>query len=505
MTMEFDQLSGDAALASVSLFAGGGIGDVGIERGCKVPVISACELVPDRAGLIRHNFPDTKVFEGDVWDLVDPICEHAQETLGGRRPWLVVMSPPCQGMSSNGVGRISASIRAGNRPREDERNRLVLPGLRVVERLQPDWFVLENVRRMENTVISNENGDPENILDLLVRRLTPLSYSIRSSIVDFRGLGVPHHRQRLITIGSRIPEIRESVPPGPAFSRTRSPLHPIYHRGGPDQEGFITLREAIGDMPPLDALNNTVDPNDPLHNIPKWNEDQYFWMKHTPEGQTAFNNSSCLKCGEEDHEIGVIICRACGEFLPKPQMVKVTWQCGACSAENPKSRKSCTCGDPRPEGCELQEQRREIRGFKTSYRRLSWDSPASTLTQNSGVISSDMKGHPDQNRVLSVREILRLSSLQAHPGVVYPWDCDSWKYEFRSIDSEGTPFHGGNWSPRLIRSVIGESIPPLAMASIIGRLLELDGRADTSGRFLGFNPGCPQEPAPSQQPSLFEI
>ncbi len=39
------------------------------------------------------------------------------------------------------------------------------------------------------------------------------------------------------------------------------------------------------------------------------------------------------------------------------------------------------------------EQRRLIRGFKTSYRRLNWDKPASTITMNSGVISSDMKGH----------------------------------------------------------------------------------------------------------------
>ena len=40
------------------------------------------------------------------------------------------------------------------------------------------------------------------------------------------------------------------------------------------------------------------------------------------------------------------------------------------------------------------------------------DRVASTLTTNSGVISSDIKGHPTQNRVLSLREIMILSSLQ---------------------------------------------------------------------------------------------
>ena len=40
------------------------------------------------------------------------------------------------------------------------------------------------------------------------------------------------------------------------------------------------------------------------------------------------------------------------------------------------------------------------------------------------------EGHPDQNQVLSVREILLLSSLEAHPGADYAWDK---KYEFKSV------------------------------------------------------------------------
>ena len=113
---------------------------------------------------------------------------------------------------------------------------------------------------------------------------------------------------------------------------------------------------------------------------------------------------------------------------------------------------------------------RLIRGFKTSYRRLKWDSPASTITQNSGVISSDMKGHPGQNRVLSVREILLLSTLQGHPGAEYPWNG---RYRFTSAREGGSEF-----APKLVRQVIGESIPPLAMARIVGHLMNIDGRID---------------------------
>ena len=108
-----------------------------------------------------------------------------KEKLKGLRPWLITLSPPCQGMSANGAGRIASSIRAGKRRGEDARNRLILPGIKVLEELQPDWFILENVRRMENTIIRNEEGKPENILNSLTRRLHPFGYSIRSNILDF--------------------------------------------------------------------------------------------------------------------------------------------------------------------------------------------------------------------------------------------------------------------------------------------------------------------------------
>ena len=148
-----------------SIFSGGGLGDVGIEWGTGIPVLAACELLPSRAALIRKNFPQAHVFEGDIWNVKNDYISYFKDKLSGEPPWLLTLSPPCQGMSSNGAGRISASIREGKRPKEDERNRLILPGIEVLEALKPDWFILENVRRMENTIIRNEQNQPENILD----------------------------------------------------------------------------------------------------------------------------------------------------------------------------------------------------------------------------------------------------------------------------------------------------------------------------------------------------
>ena len=86
---------------------------------------------------------------------------------------------------------------------------------------------------------------------------------------------------------------------------------------------------------------------------------------------------------------------------------------------------------------------------------------------NSGAISSDLKGHPEQNRVLSIREIILLSTLQ-NPDWGKAYSFEGIKYG-RMKEKE-------TFSKKLVREVIGESIPPLAMLRIVERLRELDGR-----------------------------
>ena len=418
-----------------SIFSGGGLGDVGIEWGSGIPVLAACELVPSRAALIRQNFPQTQVFEGDIWNLKNDYIACFQNELSGEPPWMLTLSPPCQGMSSNGAGRISAAIRDGKRPKEDERNRLILPGIEVLEVLKPHWFILENVRRMENTVIRNERNQSENILACLTRRMHPLGYTLRSCILDFRNYGVPHHRERLITIGCRIPQIVSNWPQvADVLCSASSPFHPLPTHGEGTNQDWITLRDTIGHLPPLDSKINWKDVDDPFHCVPKWNDNQYFWMKNTSEGQTAFDNSYCVDCGTMKTSPEQVLCTDCKNPLPVPQMKK-------------------------------SGKARLIKGFRSSYRRMRWDRPAGTLTMNSGVISSDLKGHPEQNRVLSLREILRLSTL----------DHDQWN---RNYDFTGVPL--GKWdesqsfSARLVREVIGESIPPLAMKCMVDHLLRLE-------------------------------
>lgn len=102
-----------------------------------------------------------------------------------------------------------------------------------------------------------------------------------------------------------------------------------------------------------------------------------------------------------------------------------------------------------------------VNGHYNTYRRYNWDKPARTITQNNAVISSLCCVHPGHNisigedehsriysdaRCLSIYELMIVTSLPTN------WDIPDWA------------------SDKLIRSVIGEGIPPLFVASIIKEL-----------------------------------
>ena len=78
---------------------------------------------------------------------------------------------------------------------------------------------------------------------------------------------------------------------------------------------------------------------------------------------------------------------------------------------------------------------------------MSWDAPASTLTRNLSYACSDNKLHPSQNRVLSLYEAMKLHT-------VYDYG-----YEWKRKD-------GKKVSDKLIRELIGESIPPAGLEKI---------------------------------------
>lgn len=415
---------------AVSLFASSGIGDLAL-RAAGVHVIVANELVKERVELFRVNFPETLMLEGDIWSLADEIVKSSREILGAEELDLLLATPPCQGMSKNGMGKLLAEVRAGNRPAMDPRNRLIIPTLNVAAELQPRIVIFENVPEMANTLIQDESGELINIIDYIQKRLGP-DYVGRAEVVEFADHGVPQKRQRLITIFSRDEKLKSHfygtgsfIAPGTHASLTRT-----------GRLKWETLRSVIGVFPKLSASKGLNARSDfhPLHRVPILDEKKLEWIRNTPEGKSAFDNQ-CVNpdCLFQENALhgslkaldGInrskvdtpLYCEKCGDLLPRPFI-------------------------------EANGAKRIMKGFTSAYKRMTWDAPAPTLTTNLSYPSSDQNLHPEQDRVLSIYEALTIHTITDYS---YNWVTK----------------HGQQVADGVIRDSIGESVPPRALHHLV--------------------------------------
>ena len=139
----------------LSLFSSAGIGELGVKAN-GLNILLSNELLKNRCSLYEENYPETKCLCGDIWQLKDSICDEWINFEVGS-PFLIYATPPCQGMSFNSVGKRLQEIRAGRQPKDDPRNRLIIPTIEIVKKLKPKWLLLENVKEMENTIIPLED------------------------------------------------------------------------------------------------------------------------------------------------------------------------------------------------------------------------------------------------------------------------------------------------------------------------------------------------------------
>ena len=423
-------------MKAVNLFSSAGIGELGI-REVGIETIVANELLEERADLYTINYPKTKMIVGDIWEKKTEIIEESKSKLDSDEDlFLVNATPPCQGMSLTGMGKMLNDFRSGKNPKLnpkfDERNRLIIPTIEIINALQPKWVIIENVENMKNTLIYDDKNNLISIPDYIFTH-TP-GYVGKSETINVADYGVPQYRKRLITILTRDEKGKEF------FKRKNSFLPNTTHSEKPDifHEPWVTLREAIGNLPPLDSRkgkekNITFSP---LHIVPVLDEKKYFWISHTPEGRSAFDNQCinvhCMFQGNQNHgskrdtRSGIttalkttpLYCEKCGEMLPRPYVEK-------------------------------NGTFRLMKGYISAYKRMWWDKPASTLTTRFQFVSSDNNVHPSQNRVLSLYEGTVIQTIS--------------KYDYK--------WHNAKLG--LIRDAIGESIPPLITELIGNNILNI--------------------------------
>lgn len=131
---------------------------------------------------------------------------------------VLVGGPPCQGFS----------VYNHQRGLHDERSSLYREYLRVVDGLRPKWVVLENVTGMTSAGQGAAVG-------AIVSGLRSLGYAVGTRVLRAEEYGVPQERRRLLFVGNRIGE--PVVFPEPTH--------------GPGLRPFVTVKDAIGDLPPL--------------------------------------------------------------------------------------------------------------------------------------------------------------------------------------------------------------------------------------------------------------
>ena len=295
----------------------------------------------------------------------------------------------------------ASRARQGIKHENDIRNKLMMSAVHMIKEVHPRYAFIENVPQMSETSIYV--GDEKMLVPDYIKSILAEDYHISINIIDTKNYSVPQTRQRLIILLSRKDQKKMWKIPEP-------------------DEKVLSLEDAIGELPSLDPFIRDISEAErkklfpeyeikkekglkisPWHFPPDHVKRQVVVMIHTPTGCTAFNNK---------------------KYIPTKAN-----------------------GEP-------------VSGYLSTYRRLRWCDPASTVTMDNRKISSQNNVHPgrylgtDENgdvlysdpRALSLFELMRVMSLP-----------DDWPLP----KDVNTAF---------VRSVIGEGIPPLFVKKVFEEL-----------------------------------
>jgi DNA (cytosine-5)-methyltransferase 1 len=172
----------------------------------------------------------------------------------------------------------------------------------------------------------------------------------------------------------------------------------------PSRHKEITLREAIGDLTPLGYCQK--DASDYLHFARPFPKEQLDWIKHLKEGQSAFDQPIEYQPGHYDEDGNKVVNK--GAYM----------------------------------------------GNK--YRRLVWDKVCSCIHTRNDVLSSQDTIHPTDNRVLSIRELMRVMTIPT-------------AFQWTDYDSEVTIDKADEYlriNELNIRRCIGEAVPTQIMKNV---------------------------------------
>ncbi len=196
----------------LDLFCGAGGFSYGMHQNKHFRTAVALDFNSAAVNTFEQNMPDATVITGDI---TDPNIK--QEVLAESKAAqvnMIIGGPPCQGFAMKGK-------KLGL---QDKRNFLFLEYLNIVEELQPEVFVIENVRR----ILTTANGW---FRDEILSYINRLGYYVSYGILNAKDYGVPQSRERAIFICSKTRYVSLPEP----------------------QEREVTVRDAISDLAYLES------------------------------------------------------------------------------------------------------------------------------------------------------------------------------------------------------------------------------------------------------------
>lgn len=263
----------DKTLTYISLFSCAGVGCFGFKK-AGFECIATNELIERRLNVQKFN-NKCKYESGYICDDIttdetkDKIFTEIKrwEKLGNDRVDVLIATPPCQGMSV-----------ANHKKAENEivRNSLVVESIHLIQKINPRFFIFENVAAFMKTGCTAPDGIIKAIGDVIYEELSD-KYIIVSRILNFKNYGSNSSRTRTVVIGvSR--EMSEYIAP--------IELYPTYVEE-------MTLRQVIGNMPKLEW--GEICPTDFYHAFRTYPEEMRCWIHDLKEGECAFDNEDELK------------------------------------------------------------------------------------------------------------------------------------------------------------------------------------------------------------------
>jgi len=321
----------------MSLFSSAGVGCYGFKES-GFQCIATNELLAKRLKIQTFNKKckyDTGYIGGSITDKnvksqLFKELEFWKNKYKIASPDVIIATPPCQGMSV-------ANHKKNN---ELSRNSLVVESIKLTNQILPKYFVFENVRAFLKTICTDVDGQDKPIEDAIKLNLGGY-YNILFKIVNFKEYGSNSSRTRTLVIG-----VRKDI--------TNITPYDIF----PKKQKAKTLRQLIGDLPPLEKMGEISD--DIFHSYREFDKRMLPWIEKLEEGQSAFENK---------------------ELKRIPHRIidgKVVYN---------KSKN----GD--------------------KYARWYWDKEGPCVHTRNDILSSQNTVHPSDNRVFSIRELMRMMSI----------------------------------------------------------------------------------------------